>query len=117
MNIIKKEKNGIVYVAIRSQMGSMQTPEFEKTVQDIIKTDKKRLLFDLGALAYLKSSDLRVILNAVKKIDQKSGKVVLCALNGYVKEMFEVNCFQAPIEIADTVESGLKTLSNILNAA
>ena len=71
---------------------------------------------DLSALPYLKSSALRVILNAVKVINRRSGKVVLCSLNGYVKEIFEGNCSNDSITIAETIDSGLKALLSPLNA-
>ena len=51
------------------------------------------------------------------EINQKRGKVALCALNGYVKEVFEGNCFQGTFSIADSVESGIQTLQKTLNAA
>jgi hypothetical protein len=37
--------------------------------------------------------------------------------NGYVKEVFEGNCFQGTFAIADSVESGIQTLEKTLNAA
>ena len=42
---------------------------------------------------------LRVILNAVKEeINQKGGKVAICCLNGYAKEIFEANYLNSPDE-------------------
>ena len=60
---------------------------------------------------------LRVILNAIKELNQKSGKVVLCCLSGDVKEIFEVNRFKNTIVITDSIESGLQALSCSLKAA
>ena len=110
IEIIQKENNGIVCVAIRGRMGAELAPEFEKVIREIIRNDKRRILFDLGALEYLRSSALRVILNAVKEINQKRGKVVLCSLNGYVKEIFEVNCLKNRVPITESVESGIQEL-------
>ncbi len=92
-------------------------PEFEKIINEIVESDQTHLLFDLSALEYLRSSVLRVILNAIKQIHRKSGKVVLCSLNGYVNEIFEINRFKDIIFITDSVESGLETLSKGLKAA
>ena len=117
MEIVQKEKNGIVFVTVKGGMEAELALEFEKTIKKIVEKDKRRLLFDLGALEYLQSSVLRVILNAAKEINQKSGKVILCSLNGYVKEIFEVNCIKDTIAIADSVESGMKELLRPLKAA
>jgi len=86
-------------------------------VKQIVENGNRRLLIDLGGLEYLKSSVLRVILNAVKKINQKHGKVVICCLNGYAKEIFEVNYLNNSIPITESVKSGLNMLLAPLKAA
>jgi anti-anti-sigma factor len=50
-------------------------------------------------------------LGAAKEMRRKDGKIVLCALNEFVKEIFEVSGFQSLIPIADSVESGVELLS------
>ena len=117
MKIDQKEKNGIVCITIKGRMDAELSPELEKAIKKIMASDNRRILFDLGALEYLRSPTLRVILKTVKQINQKRGKVALCALNGYVKEIFEGNCFQDTFAITDSVESGIQTLQTTLNAA
>jgi len=117
MEINQKEKNGIVCITIKGRMGSELSPELVEAIKKIVASDQRRILFDLGGLEYLRTPTLRVILNTVKQINQKRGKVALCALNGYVKEIFEGNHFQGTFAIADSVESGIQTLQNHLNAA
>ena len=85
-------------------------------VKRIVEGGKRRLLFDLGALEYLRSSVLRVILNAVRQVNQKRGKVAICCLNGYAKEIFEANCFNNSIPFTESVESGLNALLAPLKA-
>ena len=117
MEIVQEEQNGIVLVTIKGRMEARLAAEFEHIIKEIINYDRRLLLFDLSALDYLRSSVLRVILNAVKEINRKSGKVVLCCLNGYVKEVFEVSSPKDTFALADSVESGMQTLQNTLNAA
>ena len=117
MEIIQNEKYGVVYVTVKGKSGTELNSEFEKVIRNIVEGDNRRLLLDLSALQYLRSSALRVILKAVKVINRRSGKVVLCSLNGYVKEIFEGNCLKDTISIADSVESGLSALLKPLKAA
>ena len=117
MEIVQIEKNGIVRVTVKGKTEAELTLEFKEVVKQIIEGDKRRLLIDLGALEYLRSSVLRLILKAVKEITQIHGKVVLCCLNGYVKEIFEVNYLNNRIPIAESVESGLNVLLTPLQAA
>jgi anti-anti-sigma factor len=108
MEIIQKEKNGMVCVTVKGRMEARLSPELERTIKAILKSGQKRLLFDLSALEYLRSSVLRVILSTVKMLNRKKGRVVLCCLNGYVSEIFEVNRFKDIITITDSIESGFK---------
>jgi anti-anti-sigma factor len=50
-------------------------------------------------------------LSAAKEMRRREGKIVLCDLNEFVKEIFEVSGFQSLIPIADSVESGIAAIS------
>jgi anti-sigma B factor antagonist len=117
MEVIHKEKNGIVCVTIKGRMSAEVTPELEGAIKKIVAHDKRCVLFDLEGLEYMRSPTLRVILKAVKQINQKRGKVALCSLNGYVTEIFEGNCFYDTFAIVDSIESGIQTLQKAINAA
>ena len=117
MKITPIEINGIVCVSFKDRTATELSPEFEEAVRQIVEGDKRRLLIDLGALEYLRSSVLRVILNAVKEIKQKHGKVAICCLNGYAEEIFEVNYLINSIPTTEDVESGLNVLLAPLKAA
>ena len=111
MEINHKQEDGIVYVTIKGRLDADSALEAEKTVSDALGGDEKMLLFDLGSLDYLSSAGLRVLLSAAKEMRRRDGKIVLCALTQFVKEIFEVSGFEALIPIEDSVESGVKVLS------
>ena len=111
MEISQKEENGIVFLAFKGRMDGTSAPEAEQAVNSILGTENNRLLFDLALLEYLSSAGLRVILGAAKEMKRRDGKFVLCALNAYVKEVFEVSGFGAIIPIADSVEAGIKEIT------
>jgi anti-anti-sigma factor len=111
MEIIQKEENGIVSIEIIGRLDADSSPEAEKVVKDAIKDQTTRILFNLASLEYLSSAGLRVLLGAAKEMRRRDGKIVLCSLNEFVKEIFEVSGFQSLIPIADTVESGIELLS------
>ena len=111
MDISQKQEGGIVYIAIKGRLDADSALEAEKTVNEALGDNTNKLLFDLGALDYLSSAGLRVLLSAAKEIRRRDGKIVLCALTQFVKEIFEVSGFEALIPIEDSVESGVKVLS------
>ncbi len=111
MEIIQKEESGIVSIAIIGRLDADSSPEAEKVVKDALEGQTTRVLFNLASLEYLSSAGLRVLLGAAKEMRRKDGKIVLCALNEFVKEIFEVSGFQSLIPITESVESGIKELS------
>jgi len=107
MEIMLKEENGIICIAMKGRLDAESAETADKAIQDILAGDNCSLLFDLSALEYLSSSGLRVLLNTTRELRQKKGRMVLCALNIFVKEIFEERDFP----IADSVDTGLKALS------
>jgi anti-sigma B factor antagonist len=111
MEIVQKEEDGIVFLKISGRLDADSSRDAEETVDSVLEKNTNRLLFDLSALDYLSSAGLRVLLSAAKAMKRRDGKMVLCCLNEFVREIFEVSGFEALIPIADSVESGIKLLS------
>lgn len=111
MEISQKEENGIVFLAFNGRLDGTSAPEAEKMIQKILDDNKTRLILDFEFLEYLSSAGLRVVLGAAKEMKRRGGKFVLCSLNAYVKEVFEVSGFGAIIPIAESVEEGVKMIS------
>jgi anti-anti-sigma factor len=111
MEITQKEENGIVAIVIKGRLDADSSPEAEKVVKEALEGQTNQVLFNLSALEYLSSAGLRVLLGAAKEMRRREGKIVLCSLNEFVKEIFEVSGFQSLIPITDSVESGIEVLS------
>jgi len=110
MNIEQCERDGITCLAIEGRLDAESAPQAEPVVKAILGEKKTSLLFDLSRMEYISSAGLRIILLAVKDMRNRKGKVVLCGLRPYVKEIFDVSNFSSIIPITDTVEAGLQQL-------
>ena len=111
MEITHKEENGIVSITITGRLDADSSPEAETVVNEALEGQTKQVLFNLASLEYLSSAGLRVLLSTDKEMRRRNGKLVLCSLNEFVKELFDVSGFQSLIPIADSVESGIEMLS------
>ena len=110
---LNHEKQGEnLIIIIKGRLDDATSPVADKAIKKIMEAECSRILFNLGELEYLSSGGLRVILGVAKEIKRKKGKLVLCSLNQFVKEIFVVSGFDALIIIEDTVESGIKKLGN-----
>jgi anti-anti-sigma factor len=110
MKIAHQEKDGIICFQIEGRLDAESAPEAEILVKGALKQGNQRLLFDMSKMDYISSAGLRVILMAVKDVRNKKGKVVLCGLTPYVKEIFDVSNFSSIIPITDSVEAGLQQM-------
>jgi len=119
INLIKKdikmelthEKNGeILMITIKGRLDAATANVADSAIKKLMEEDCTRVLFNLNDLEYLSSGGLRVILGVAKEIKRKEGKLALCALHEFVKEIFEVSGFDSLIPIEDTVDSGIKLL-------
>ena len=108
LNHVKEGENTII--SIKGRLDAATAPVADKAIKKILDMDCRRILFNLNDLEYLSSGGLRVILGVAKEIKRKEGKLVLCSLNQFVKEIFVVSGFESLIPIEDTVESGIKQL-------
>jgi anti-anti-sigma factor len=106
----QQEKDGIICFQIDGRLDAESAPQAETQVKQVLQQGSLRLLCDLSKMDYISSAGLRVILMAVKELRNKKGKVVLCCLTPYVKEIFDVSNFSSIIPITDSVESGLQQM-------
>jgi anti-anti-sigma factor len=87
MSIAQKEKSGIVVLTLKGRSNGVSAANVEKIIGAVLKMNTSNLFIDLGALVYMSSVDLRVILCAVKAARNEGREVVLCCLNGHVIEV------------------------------
>lgn len=117
MENIRTDKRKIVRLTVGGLQQVEKILEFEQKINAVAQNRGTNLLMDLSSLEYIRSGDLRVILKAIKKIQRRRGKVVICCLQGYVKEVFDASRFQEIVTITDSLDSGLRTLRAELEAA
>jgi anti-anti-sigma factor len=111
MEMFVKDENGIVSLKISGRLDAESSILAEKQVRDILDGGTTRILFDFSELDYISSAGLRVILMTIKELRTKEGKVVLCSLNEYVQEVFDVSNFASIIPITASSEEGFELLS------
>jgi len=87
-------------------------PEFEKylTAQIEKNADKNTLIVNLKEVYYISKSGLRVILRTTKKLRDKQGDIILVALQGMVRERFEIAGFYSVLEIFKTEKSAFEKI-------
>ncbi len=109
MDIIEARQDDVKIYRVRGRLDSNSSPELEKKIFEAIGNGSKDMVLDFEQLEYISSAGLRVILKATKDIKRADGKIVLCAMQDYVKEVFEISGFDSLLPIVTSVDDAVKT--------
>ncbi len=93
MEVVEKRQNGICILGLLGRLDSNTSPEFEKKIFEVIEDGTKSVIVDFESLDYISSAGLRVLLKATKELKRSDGKIVLCSMKEYIKEVFEIAGF------------------------
>ena len=107
MDIIEKRLNEIVIFKLNGNLNSNTSPELEDKIFEAIKNESKNMILDFEDLDYISSAGLRVIMKTAKNLKQSEGMIVLCSMQEYVKEVFEIAGFDAYLPIVSTMDDAL----------
>jgi anti-anti-sigma factor len=110
MEIREERQGGAVVLAPRGRVDSASSGELEAALLRHLGAGRTRLAVDLGAVEYISSAGLRVLLMLVKKLQGSGGRLVLCAMPDSVRLVFELAGFVPLFEIEGSREAALARL-------
>ena len=109
MEIIEEIKNNVSIFKLNGRLDSNTSQGFEKKIFQAISDGSKNMIVDFKDLDYISSAGLRVILKATKAIKREDGRIMLCSMQDYVKEVFEIAGFDSFLSIVGTMDDALKS--------
>ena len=95
-------------VALKGQINSTNAAQTEVEILALVTAGQKNLLLDFTALDYISSAGLRLVLVVAKRLKQEGGKLVLCGMQGHIREVFDISGFLAILNVADTRSQALE---------
>jgi anti-sigma B factor antagonist len=110
MEIIEEKRGHLSTFKLQGRLDSNTSQEFEKRIFDAMSDGTKNVVIDFKDLDYISSAGLRVILKATKALKREDGKILLCAMQDYVKEVFEIAGFDSFLPIVPTLDDALKSI-------
>jgi len=108
MEIIEENQGGINIFKLNGRLDSNTSQGFEKKLFKAIDDGSKNMIIDFKDLDYISSAGLRVILKATKALKREEGKMMLCDMQDYVKEVFEIAGFDSFLPIVNTMDDALQ---------
>ena len=99
MQISTKSKDDVYIIEILGRMDSIRSKEIEVELNDVIEHNKN-IIIDLGAVDYISSVGLRVLLAALKKQKERDGSIRLASLQPFVRDIFKMTGFDRIFSIS-----------------
>lgn len=90
---------------LSGRVDSLTAAQLEQELLGLCDREEAQVLVDFQALDYISSAGLRIILMAAKRILRNRGRLLLCALQPKVREVFEMSGFLKILEVAESREA------------
>jgi len=110
MDITETKHDQYSVFKLNGRLDSNTAMGFEQKLFDCIENGTQRLILDFEELDYISSAGLRVILKATKSLKSADGKLILCEMQDYVKEVFEISGFDSFLPIEATLDDAVKSV-------
>lgn len=111
MTITQDQHAGIQVLSLAGRMDATNSAVAQEQLLAIVSRGGNKFVLDLAALDYLSSAGLRAMLVAGKHVHSRGGKVGLCNLSDYVREIIEIAGFDTLFAIHGTREQALTDLA------
>lgn len=112
MDIVETRSAGLVTLALKGRLDGMSSAEFESRMLTQIDTGDIHLIIDMAQLDYISSVGLRVFMLAAKRVKPIGGRIVVCALQPSIKQIFDIAGFSTIFTIAATREEAAALLAS-----
>lgn len=86
--------------------------KLKETADDLIRTGRNKIVFDLRDTSYIDSSGFRALLEARNKVVQKGGNIALVSLTAPVERVFDLLRLGQLIIRTDTIEEAVVKLKS-----
>lgn len=105
---IRTEKTGdVLAVALKGRLDAATSNATEAELLRLLKTGERFLVLDLGELNYITSMGLAVLLWVAKRLRDVDGRIVVCALQPTVEQVYEIAGFANIIPVFTNREDAI----------
>ncbi len=100
-------EGNVAVVTLVGRLDAGAVAATEKHIQGVLAKGPRLVVLDLAGLSFISSAGLRVLLTTAKLLKAKGGKLALCAVQRYVKEVFDLSGFSTIFPLCATRQDAL----------
>ena len=108
MEIIEEVEDGIKIFRLKGRLDSNTYQGLEDELFRAISDGSKKIIVDFENLDYISSAGLRLVIKANRALLRVDGRLILCTIQNYIREIFKTTGIDNFVLILDTMEQALK---------
>ncbi len=101
----------IQQIELKGEIDLYQSPKVRSLLEEYLAKRPQVLIINLSQVTYMDSSGLATLIEAVQKIKECNGRLILVAIPHKIKNVFEVARLTDFFEIFDEVSQVMKHIS------
>jgi anti-sigma B factor antagonist len=94
-------------IAISGDLHVSAAPEFDQRLTDAIAKGRTSVVLDLGGVEFIDSTGLSVLLNGLRRVTRRNGRMALVCTNPTVLRLFEITHLDVTFDIHSTLADAL----------
>lgn len=108
--VVKDKMLGdVVVLSVDGEINFNSSPDFRKAFLKVLDSKAKKVVINLSNVAYVDSSGLATLVEALQKIKGGGGRLRLTNLSAKVKSLFEITKLEKLFEIFSAEEDAVKS--------
>ena len=111
MEIQATRLENAVVIKVSGRMDAANANQFQLECEQWIAKGATHILAELSDLQYVSSMGLSCFMAVAKKLQAKSGSLILCRLLGLPRQVFEMTHLIELFPVFDTTDAALQSLS------
>ena len=110
MEVFQENNKGVRIFNVKGSLDSNTSGEFENQIVEALEQGSRKLIFNLENMDYISSAGIRVMLKTAKDLKRMEGSLVLCSLQDYVQEVFDIAGFDGYLNIEPNIDAAMVRL-------
>lgn len=97
-------------IAVSGEIHVSTAPQFSRRLNDAIGQGKTAVVLDLSDVTFIDSTGLSVLLNGLRRVTRRGGRMAIVCTNPTVLRLFEITRLDTTFDIVGSREDAVKAV-------
>ena len=97
-------------IAVSGEIHVSTAPQFSRRLNDAIGQGKTAVVLDLSDVTFIDSTGLSVLLNGLRRVTRRGGRMAIVCTNPTVLRLFEITRLDTTFDIVRSREDAVKAV-------